>query len=127
MNIGTIYPPLVLFLDDGVNTFASAKEAEQHLEVVDVRNSPEWFGYDSSGQGLRLEVGPYERHLFFGIKRKDERVCVRLDPHRSLDQDSTSQEYMLEYILENDPKADQRQLLQLSLRELLNRILKIRK
>jgi hypothetical protein len=114
----------MLLLDDGVNLFTSVEEAEQHLEVVDVRSHPEWFGYDSSGQGLRLEIGPYERYVFFGIKKKDERVYVRLDPQRSLDQDATSREYMLEYILLNGAKADQQQLSQLPLRDLLGLILK---
>ncbi len=106
MESPTIIPPVVLFQDDGVNIHVSAEKAELELEAIDIKDNPEWRGFDSHGHGIRLDVVVGERDLFFGLmKTKQEMVKLRLDPSITLEEASeTMLDQMCDYLLGVDSR-----------------------
>jgi hypothetical protein len=123
-DLKNIKVPLVLFLDDGVHVFGSIVDAEQSQESIDVRNNPSWFGYgyDSSGNGLRLDVFTYERKVL-GFSLKEEGVKLRIDESVSLDSTSnTTIDQMREYLFGIDAEGDEKEVPQFSAKDMLNQI-----
>jgi hypothetical protein len=124
MTGSAIIPPLILFLDDGVNVFGSVIETESHLEAIDVQNHPEWQGFDSKSRGLRLEVIGRVRKVL-GISLNEDRVGLRVDPSLSLDAVSdVAKDQMRDYLLRVKPEGDEKGLTHLSASEMLAQILK---
>ncbi len=110
----------MLILDDGVQVYNTVADAEQSQETLDIGSNPDEFGYgyDSSGQGLRLIVKARERR-FLGIKSLQEYVALEVDPHLDLSQDKTVRDKLIEYLLRTNSSLDGAELNKRSVQELL--------
>ena len=120
----TVVPPVVLFLDDGVHVFASVADAEQSVEAIDVRNHPEWQGFDSQFHDVRLDIFPYERKVL-GFALKEEGIKLRVDPSMSIDATSDRiKGQMRDYLFGVNSEGNDKELSQLSAKDMLNQIFK---
>jgi hypothetical protein len=124
MAASKIIPPIVLFLDDGVHIYGCAEEVEIDLEAPDVRDSPEWRGFDSNHNGLSLGVIAHRRKVLGLLTINEERVQLRVDESVSLDSISdTIREQMVEYLLFRNNEVNEAGLMQMTAKNLLDQIL----
>ncbi len=117
-----IKAPIILFLDDGARVFRSVQEAEQWLEPVDVRNHPEWHGYDSNCRRITPEISSRDTRVL-GAKTTKEVIVIRSIKPGNLESEDWAKEMMAEYLKRLDANVDIGILLQLPAEDLLKRVL----